>query len=1241
MANVTRTCRHLIVCCWILAVAGNCVFGQSEGKREAAATRGEPRPSAEQPEGWANWQDVRGANYVPSYARNATEVWTRFDAEVLDRELGFAERLGFNTIRFFVDVRAYEADSKLMLARLDQFLDLCEKHHLRTIPQLFDSCGAEEAELRAKGAKRFDPKTGKWFDPHWRTWTSNPGFDRMGPEHWDKLEQYIRAIVGAHLKDRRILLWDVVNEPWCMARWRNLKQRAVISRFIEHFCKVVKELKPAAPITVGLTTLDRAQLVEDWIDVVTFHIYQSEVAPQPKRWAVMLQRARQYSKRTGKPILLTEWGHPAWFIQGGQGRSIGDEQQRAFYEQILPVIERSKVGWCIFDLVMGYGPFAHTSILKPNGDERPAATVIKDHLQDREARAAWRKANERLRTGWAKDVSPENAHPEYPRPQMVRDDWLNLNGEWEYAITEKDAPRPDRFDGDILVPFPVESVLSGVSQRVSEHDHLWYRRSFKVPAEWSEQRVLLHFGAVDWEAVVWVNGKQVGSHRGGYDPFTLDITDAVSESSSQELVVRVWDPSDHGKQPRGKQRQRPGGIWYTPSSGIWQTVWLEPAPQTAIDDLKLTPDVDAGRLELTVTTRGSREGYTVAAVALDGDREIGRVTGRPGAVLQLKVEQPKLWSPDSPFLYGLQVKLFKDGQPVDRVSSYFGMRKISVGGAGGITRILLNNEPLFQFGPLDQGFWPDGLYAAPTDEALHYDLKITKKLGFNMVRKHVKVEPDRWYYWCDKLGLLVWQDMPNGDEHASWPDDGREIERSVESAEQYRRELKALIDSHYNHPSIVMWVPFNEAWGQFDTVGITSWIKQYDPSRLVNNASGGNDFGVGDVKDVHFYPGPGAPPAERERAAVLGEFGGLGLPMAGHTWQDKKSWGYRSFSNRDNLTVAYLALTAKLRPLVESRLSAAVYTQTTDVEIEVNGLMTYDRAEVKMDPERVAAANGKLYLPLPPLNPTARVAASTLAYWRFEDGKPGEPVPNIRATPRAIGARDVSGHGNHLYAFAATNAPKFGADVPGPVVPSTGQPNRGSLDDNALPPRNNVLTRDLFTDPARSRARVNQLDAFPLRQWTVEASFKLSRLGHTHGIVGKDGRPTTDRAAPLQLTVRGSDNRIEIQAIDGGGTVRIVRSLRPVQRGQWYHVAAISDGATLKLFVDENDGNEYQLQGETEFAGHLINSTGTWSVGRGFDDGRIGHDALATIDEVRINTVALTPIQFVFSSKMKVANDTP
>jgi len=592
---------------------------------------------------------------------------------------------------------------------------------------------------------------------------------------------------------------------------------------------------------------------------------------------------------------------------------------------------------------------------------------------------SWKPANTRLMTRWAREVSPRNAHPEYPRPQLVRKQWLNLNGLWDYAITAKDAPQPTRWDGQILVPFPVESALSGVMKRVSETNRLWYRRTFTVPRTWnlkSGRRVLLHFGAVDWETTVWVNGREVGAHRGGYDAFSFDITDALKPQGEQEIVVAVWDPTDAGTQPRGKQVRNPHGIWYTPTSGIWQTVWLEPVNNAHIERLRIVPDVDAGAVNIeihAVSPAGSASGATEADIAVfDGGRRVARgvaavtlTVKQPSVVgrARISLPAPKLWSPDSPHLYGLKITLRNERRVVDEIESYFGLRKIAVArDASGVNRLFLNNQPLFQFGPLDQGFWPDGLYTAPTDEALRYDIEMTKRLGFNMCRKHVKIEPARWYYWADKLGLLVWQDMPSGDKYISPKDP--DITRSPESAAQFERELRAMVEGLYNHPSIVMWVPYNEGWGQWDTCRIVNLIKQWDPTRLVNNASGWADRGCGDVNDLHKYPGPAAPPREEKRAAVLGEFGGLGLPLKGHTWQDEKNWGYKSFKTPEELTTAYLDLIEKLRPLVTDKgLAAAVYTQTTDVEIEVNGLMTYDRAVVKMDADRIAAAARKLYTP--------------------------------------------------------------------------------------------------------------------------------------------------------------------------------------------------------------------------------------------------------------------------------------
>jgi len=581
--------------------------------------------------------------------------------------------------------------------------------------------------------------------------------------------------------------------------------------------------------------------------------------------------------------------------------------------------------------------------------------------------ATWKPAEGPLMTRWAKDVSPDKVHPEYPRPQMARRKWANLNGLWEYAIQPKDQPQPKKFDGQILVPFPVESALSGVMKQVGEENRLWYRRTFEIPDKWTGQRILLHFGAVDWDTTVRINGKQVGTHRGGYDPFTFDITDALKPTGSQQIVLSVWDPTDKGQQPRGKQVARPHRIWYTPTTGIWQTVWLEPVGKAYIKSLTIVPDIDNEQVRVTALCSGAPAGYQVRVIprAKAAGLKGVRADGEAGREITVPIKDPKLWSPDSPFLYDLRVVLRDDkGKRVDAVKSYFGMRKISLGkDKAGITRILLNNKVLFQYGPLDQGFWPDGIYTAPTDQALRYDIEALKKLGCNMMRKHVKIEPDRFYYWCDKLGLLVWQDMPNGDKHVGRKDP--DIKRTEESAKQFEKELKQLVDVHRNHSCIVMWVPFNEGWGQYDTARLVDLIKKWDPTRLVNNASGWADRKVGDVHDVHKYPGPRAPENEPKRAAVLGEFGGLGLPIKGHTWQDEENWGYRKYETSEELTKAYLDLLTKLRPLIEGGLSAAVYTQTTDVEIEVNGLMTYDRAMVKMDAEKITAANKSLYSLIP------------------------------------------------------------------------------------------------------------------------------------------------------------------------------------------------------------------------------------------------------------------------------------
>ncbi|MBI4879841.1 MAG: glycoside hydrolase family 127 protein [Planctomycetes bacterium] len=601
---------------------------------------------------------------------------------------------------------------------------------------------------------------------------------------------------------------------------------------------------------------------------------------------------------------------------------------------------------------------------------------------------AWRPQQGPLMSRFAAGVTPENAHCEYPRPQLVRAEWLNLNGLWDLAILPRGDAEPAEFPERILVPFPVESALSGVARRVSPEQTLWYRRSFTVPREWAGRSVLLNFEGVDWEARVLVNGREVGEHRGGYDPFTCDVSAALLPSGEQELLVAVNDPTDRGVQPRGKQVLQPEGIWYTPSSGIWRTVWLEPVPEQRVERLRLTPDLARGRLRVSIDPAMVPPGYSVQVSVSAGGDEVARASG--GALQWIDIPDPRPWSPDDPFLYDLQVGIVQDGLPpvmVDVVESYFGMRSIALQkDAQGVPRLFLNGAPLFQLGTLDQGFWPDGLYTAPNDAALLHDLEVTKRLGFNMVRKHVKVEPRRWYHHCDRLGLLVWQDMPSGDGYIGPADP--DLARSAESAAQFETELGRVIDALINHPCVVMWVPFNEGWGQYDSARICELIRARDPTRLVNAASGWTDRGCGDVMDLHAYPGPAAPVLEERRAAVLGEFGGLGLPLAAHTWQAENNWGYRSFPDRAALTDAYVQLLAALRPLIADGLAAAVYTQTTDVEIEVNGLMTYDRALIKPDEERVRAANERAFLPPPRVSTLVADGRSEACVWRYTIEQP-------------------------------------------------------------------------------------------------------------------------------------------------------------------------------------------------------------------------------------------------------------
>lgn len=580
--------------------------------------------------------------------------------------------------------------------------------------------------------------------------------------------------------------------------------------------------------------------------------------------------------------------------------------------------------------------------------------------------AQWKPPGDKIKTQWANKINTSAVLPEYPRPIMERNEWKNLNGLWEYAITDLGGNVPAHFDGQILVPFAVESSLSGVGQRVGAKKELWYSRSFEVPVAWKNKNVLLHFGAVDWKADIWVNDVKVGSHTGGFTPFSFDITAALSGKGNNRLVVKVWDPTDEGYQPRGKQVNNPEGIWYTPVTGIWQTVWLEPVTARHIEELRITPDIDQHLLTVKAHLNMRAPSDLIEVNVYDGNQLVatGKSINDEAVVIPMP-EDAKLWSPDFPFLYTLKVMLKSGNKVLDQVNSYAAMRKYSTKrDVNGIVRLELNNQPLFQFGPLDQGWWPDGLYTAPTDEALVYDIQKTKDLGFNMIRKHIKVEPARWYTHCDQLGIIVWQDMPSGDRNPEWQNrkyfEGTEKKRSAVSEACYRKEWKEIMDCLYSYPCIGTWVPFNEAWGQFKTPEIAEWTKEYDPTRLVNPASGGNHYTCGDMLDLHNYPAPEMYLYDAQRANVLGEYGGIGWVVKNHIWEPDRNWGYIQFNSSKEVTDEYIKYTDMLYDLITRGFSAAVYTQTTDVEVEVNGLMTYDRKVIKVDEKRVREANARI-----------------------------------------------------------------------------------------------------------------------------------------------------------------------------------------------------------------------------------------------------------------------------------------
>ena len=601
---------------------------------------------------------------------------------------------------------------------------------------------------------------------------------------------------------------------------------------------------------------------------------------------------------------------------------------------------------------------------------------------------SWKPVEGKIMSQWAKTVNPDNVWQEYPRPQFERTEWKNLNGLWDYAILKTNQIQPKRYQGKILVPFSFESALSGVGKKIKPEDKMWYRKNFELPKNWSGKDVVIHFEAVDYKSAIWVNDIFVGSHKGGFDRFSFNITPYLKPNGIQKIVLAVEDATNFSSQPRGKQQINPSGIYYTPVSGIWQTVWLEAlSPEAYLQEVKTTTNIDENTVTLIpMTNQNLVPGYTVRTNVFFKGEKVASGETKPNIPINLKIETPQLWSPDHPHLYDVKMSLVNpSGTVIDQVDSYFGMRKISLGDHKGVKYLFLNNQPLFHYGPLDQGWWPDGLLTPPSDQAMKYDIEMTKAMGFNMIRKHVKIEPDRWYYHCDKLGIMVWQDMPsynrltlkaaqemkktkrkdriyNALERIHQED--ADLNRSSKDATQFEFELRRMVDIHYNAPSIVMWVPFNEGWGQYDTCRIADFIKNLDPSRLVNPTSGWTLRPCGDIYDIHTYHVDlTVPPTALDRATVVGEFGGIGYPVEKNLWNpEMRNWGYQTYYSPEELLKNYIYKFDQIVEMKEKNgLSAAVYTQTTDVEGEINGLMTYDRKVTKIPATTIKELHDKLY----------------------------------------------------------------------------------------------------------------------------------------------------------------------------------------------------------------------------------------------------------------------------------------
>ncbi|MFD7941316.1 LamG-like jellyroll fold domain-containing protein [Streptomyces sp. NPDC059755] len=774
----------------------------------------------------------------------------------------------------------------------------------------------------------------------------------------------------------------------------------------------------------------------------------------------------------------------------------------------------------------------------------------------------------RLTTEWGDDLDKKHPLPEYPRPQQVRSRWKNLNGPWQFGAAEagEEPVFGKRLDETIIVPFPVESQLSGLERH---EDHMFYRRLVDVPESWKvgrsgrADRLRLNFGAVDYQARVYVNGTKVAEHTGGYNAFSADITDALKGTGPQEIVVAVTDTGG-ADQPMGKQSTNPGGIFYTQTSGIWQTVWMEPVAPAAIDGIVTTPDIDTGTLAVTVNSEDASPAARVEAVARDTrGKVVGKVTGPAGSALRLPVAKQHLWSPDDPYLYDLDVTL-TDGRSTDRVGSYFGMREVGIEKVGGFDKLVLNGKPIFSLATLDQGFWPDGLYTAPSDEALAFDLEAHKKLGFNAVRKHIKVEPQRWFYHADRLGLLVWQDFVSGNL------------TSATGQKAFVDQGKEIVRQHHNSPSVIGWIVFNEGWGEWnreETGRITESVQAADPSRVVNAHSGVNccnskgDSGKGDIIDHHDYNNTDPAFPDDGRAAMDGEHGGFVLRTPGHMWPGAPTVIYSGVNTKEELTRKYVENTRQF--YVEqagAELSGSVYTQITDLENELNGLYTYDRREMKVDPDQVRKVNRKVI--------AAGAAAGRAGplkgggHWSLDEGTgtlAEDGGPNARPLTLHEGASWTPGISGSALEF---DGQKQYAETAGPVLDTSG---------------------------SYSVAAWVRLDAIP---------------GNYATAVSQDSRATANSFylqyghGTFAFSTPG-EHRAQVAV--------------PAETGRWYHLVGVRDAASnqIRLYVDGK-------LAATATGGTALPSTGPLTVGRAHWNGANVDFWNGAVDEVHAVDRALT-----------------